>query len=611
MPWGSRSTTQPLSALPDSAPRRPWGPAAAALVCVACLAPFADKAFCIDDPLFLWAAEQIQRHPLDPYGFTVNWYARPEPMAEVTKNPPLASYVLALAAAVLGWGETGLHLVFLLGAAGAAWGTYRLAEGLCARPLLATLAAILTPVFLVSSTNVMCDTMMLCWWVWAVVCWRRGLQRPLWLAIAVVLIILCALTKYFGVSLVPLLLAYTLAVRFSANRGSSHPKLLDQQGNQVATPLAGASGLSHTALGLVALVVPVAVLAAYQGLTRWQYGHGLLLDAFGFSFGTRGSFSEGWAAAHIGLAFIGGCFSSVTFYLPLLWTWRGLVAAAAAVAGLLVPVLLQGGFGSYPVSGEQGWDWLALGQTAFFLLGGLAVLALAAADLGRHRDADALLLFLWVAGTVVFAVGLNWGTNGRSLLPMAPAAGILVARRLGRGGGRLAWRQAWPLIPSAALALAVTAADYRQAEADRAAARAIAAACAGRPGTLWLEGHWGFQYYLQRQGGVHADVWNYHFREGDFLALPGNNYGIHYRPWPWEAFDLLALEQPGFPWLATWSKPRGAGFYLHYIGPFPFTFGPTAPVRYRVLQFLVPVNHDHEDAARTQSLSASRQKTEY
>jgi len=46
------------------------------------------------------------------------------------------------------------------------------------------LAAVLTPVFLVSSTNVMCDTMMLCFWVWAIVYWRRGLERPGWLLVA-------------------------------------------------------------------------------------------------------------------------------------------------------------------------------------------------------------------------------------------------------------------------------------------------------------------------------------------------------------------------------------------------------------------------------------------
>src|SRR5438270_5558613 len=43
------------------------------VVTTAALAPFLNKAFHIDDPLFLWMAQQIAKHPLDPYGFEVNW----------------------------------------------------------------------------------------------------------------------------------------------------------------------------------------------------------------------------------------------------------------------------------------------------------------------------------------------------------------------------------------------------------------------------------------------------------------------------------------------------------------------------------------------------------
>ena len=37
---------------------------------------------------------------------------------------------------------------------------------------------------------------------------------------------------------------------------------------------------------------------------------------------------------------------------------------------------------------------------------------------------DALLLALWILGTCVFAALLNWTTNGRSILPLVPAAAI-------------------------------------------------------------------------------------------------------------------------------------------------------------------------------------------
>jgi hypothetical protein len=41
------------------------------LAVVVLLAPFLAKPFNMDDPLFIWAARQIQAHPLNPYGFPV------------------------------------------------------------------------------------------------------------------------------------------------------------------------------------------------------------------------------------------------------------------------------------------------------------------------------------------------------------------------------------------------------------------------------------------------------------------------------------------------------------------------------------------------------------
>ena len=63
-----------------------------AILTLAVLAPFINRAFNIDEPLFVWTGAQIRAHPLDPYGFKVNWYNNEKDMADVTKNPPLAAY---------------------------------------------------------------------------------------------------------------------------------------------------------------------------------------------------------------------------------------------------------------------------------------------------------------------------------------------------------------------------------------------------------------------------------------------------------------------------------------------------------------------------------------
>jgi hypothetical protein len=147
------------------------------LVTLAAVMPFLAKPFNFDDPLFIWAAQQIHAHPGNPYGFDVNWYGELSPMWQVTKNPPLACYYLALAAAVLGWSEVALHFAFLLPALAVILGTHRLAQKFCRQPMLAALMTLFTPVFLISSTMVMCDVMMLAFWVWAVVFWIEGVEK--------------------------------------------------------------------------------------------------------------------------------------------------------------------------------------------------------------------------------------------------------------------------------------------------------------------------------------------------------------------------------------------------------------------------------------------------
>jgi hypothetical protein len=77
-----------------------------------CLAPFANKAFHIDDTLFLRVAEQIQNHPFDFYGFKMNWYGATRPMVENFDNPPLACYYISVVATIAGWGELGCILAF-------------------------------------------------------------------------------------------------------------------------------------------------------------------------------------------------------------------------------------------------------------------------------------------------------------------------------------------------------------------------------------------------------------------------------------------------------------------------------------------------------------------
>src|SRR6185295_11905596 len=138
-----------------------------AIAVAAVLAVFIGRAVHIDDPLFIWAAQQIRQHPLDPYGFQVNWYGAMSAMPDVTKNPPLVSYYLALVSVVGGWREAWLHIALVVPAIAAALGVFNLARRWTTLPGVAIAASLITPAFFVSSLTIMSDVTMLALWVWA------------------------------------------------------------------------------------------------------------------------------------------------------------------------------------------------------------------------------------------------------------------------------------------------------------------------------------------------------------------------------------------------------------------------------------------------------------
>ena len=523
------------------------------LALLAMLGPFLAKPFNIDDPLFIWAARQIHAHPADPYGFTVEWGWTAFPMWKVTENPPLACYYLAGAAGMLGWNELALHCAFLLPALAMISGTHRLARRFCQQPLLTALATLFTPVFLVSSLTVMCDIIMLAFWVWTVVFWVEGTEQNNLrkLFVAGWLIALAEMTKYYGACLIPLLAAYSLIRKCRVGQWAQF------------------------------LLIPLAVLCAYQYATEAVYGNSLLYRAVDYASFSKGLFA--FSKLHSGLtalAFTGGGLAVAAFFAPLLWRPKMLAALAGGAVLIAITLFLNPSiWGKYPDLQGAARAFTEV-QFLFWATGGVGVLALALADVRHRRDAHSWLLALWVLGTFVFAAFFNWTVNARSILPIAPAVGILIVRRLDRTMPRN--RQTWPsrivigLAASALLSWLVTRSDFLVAAAFRRCAEQICARYNRETGTLWFQGHWGFQHYMQSLGASALDFKHSALKPGDGLAVPSNNTNL-LPPDP-KRTDLLGnLTVSGPHWLTTCSPAVGAGFYASTMGPLPFAFGRVPP----------------------------------
>ena len=521
------------------------------LATIACLLPFAFKAFHIDDTFYLYCAQHVCSDLFDFYGFSMNWYGNTEPVADFKKNPPLVCYYIAAVASLLGWGEAGLHIAFLIPAVAAITGTRALARSFTGSPSLAAAVALLTPAFLVSATGIMCDVMMLAFWVWAVFFWIKAqeTQRIGFFLAAGCLIALGFLTKYFAIAILPLMVVYSL--------------LSDRRSTR----------------WLVAVAVVVLVVGAYEAYTHALYGRGLFLEAMRYTDQVR-DLRGNRAIIRIPAAvlFLGGGFASAIFITPFLWGRRILAGMAAlALLTFLLPYEALARETGQPLPYSLRFSLHVVG----FVFMALNLVALVVSDLLVRRDRAAILLALWVGGVFFFAMALNWTVSMRNLLPMLPAVGILLARRLeDRELGIPRMRAARiAIVAGGALSFVVAQGDAALAATGRDAARGFAEKFEAFRGSVRFEGHWGFQYYMAERGFEPLEMAGIIAQRGDRLIKPDHNTSTYAPPEEHYRLDKVVGLRPR-SFASTMSS--GAGFYSSLWGSAPFVIGPPRPVLFEI-----------------------------
>ena len=412
----------------------------------------------------------------------------------------------------------------------------------------------------------MCDPMMLALWLWAAILWIEGLepQRPLFLLASALLIGACELTKYFGASLILLLFVYSLVRQRRVGSWAWY------------------------------LLLPVAVLVGYELLTAKMYGHGLLFTAADFS-RKRRLFAHATKAARalVGLSYTGGSALIGLALAPIVWSHKQVMTGmlCSGLAALLVMRRLVGlgvAAGLPQVSAVRNEHWLIISiQLVLFISGGISVLALAAADYWHERDADSLFLASWVVGTFLFTAFVNWTINARSVLPLIPATGILLARRLGKirqaPHPRFATSIAIALSLSGLMSLWIARADTELANTARSTAFRIHGRTHDRGGTLWFIGHWGFQYYMESLGAHPLDWLNPQVNGGDFVAVPYNNLWVDDK-----SNDFLGDREQFRVQLSSHASTicpeLGAGFYDSHWGLLPYVVGRIPAGHYSIVR---------------------------
>jgi hypothetical protein len=526
------------------------------LLTIGMLLPFVNKALHIDDPIYVSVAAQILTNPFDFFGFNVNWLDTPTPAYVANQNPPLTSYFMALIWRLFGASEVIFHTAFLLAAILVTTGTYRLAQAFNLNGLPSAMITLSSPVFLVSATTLMADTLLLAMYVWAVVFWLERSDKNNWkyAAISMIAIITAILTKYVAVTLLPLLITYT-AIREK-----------------------------RIGLWFAWFTLPVAALIGYEFYTASMYGQGHFLGATNYSVDWRNSDSRDVVQSAIStLSFFGGTGLAVFF---LMNTRRGatlpIVLTSTTIASLFL--LFSGPLNdqissSTPLQSST----LYISQLAIFCTAGICILWLALSELLRTNNHVTWFIFLLIFGIFLFSAVFNWTTSARSVLPALPAIAILLERQIKREPHISMLRVTLSIVVVGTLGFSAALADMRLANAQREASILLYKKFESNNEKTWFIGHWGFQYYMEQLGAVPIDFHAIPKNPGHILVIPRNNtYGDPSQFF--EALEIGRIQIPVNPVLSTMHPDVGAGFYSSNWGFLPFAFGAVPPEDYLVLK---------------------------
>ncbi len=563
------------------------GPTFVAIVTALLLIPFLYKPFHIDDTLFVRIAEHIQEHPDDPFGFSYNWYGDSMPMGKITQNPPLACYMLAGFASMTGMNEFPLHIAMGLVAIATSLLSYSVAKQFCQNPTMAVVMSLFTPAYLVSAGNVMAEIPLLFFWILAIYATMRATapRAAAWLWIAGIAASGAAMSKYFGVAVMPLIAVFWI---LRARRFSVH---------------------------LLGLLLPVAVLAWWGYFTLEHYEVFHPLGAAEYSVEAKSMALMNRNFAHT-LAFLGFCFLWPALillsvkYLPRKTTVALLSIATASVLfdvgmayttdqqalaklmeqenmnenvarGFTPAIRTAVLYSSYKTSRHGFILWGAA------LLGGLLV-AMMVHSCWVRRDIDTLFLGLWFFGTFVFTAFVNWTVNARSVLPAVLPAVLLFLRWIETLPARqqIIGRVKVGLVPVLLITLMVAAADYETASAGKTFAQDFIGPIVKQGQPVYFVGHWGFQYYMEEEGAIPVEIHGNQFvSPGDLIVYPHNNTNINALNLPTaQVYEQTYPSKFKLHPMSTWAR---TGFYSSQFGPLPFSYDPRNICdRYVVERFL-------------------------
>lgn len=508
-------------------------------------APFVGRAFFVDDNYQMLMARGTWEHPLRPYDFKADDNGRDNAGWEKGQpprmvNPPLHHYILGLFSKMGGGRLWVVRLLALLLSGGSAVFIYLLAARLMVPPGPATVLAVLTPAFWLSSYSLLIDSTLLSFFLGALWTWVEGLRRrsAAWLALSGVLMGLTLLTKYTGAMLFPVAALYWWTDRDSGRRWAPW----------------------------LTFLLPAVIFGGWCEWNRATYG------AVHFTESAKRVMQVfSWGHVLVFLTFFSG-----VFLLPLAG-WFEVGERKKTLTGLfgalLLALFLAGSWGGF----SRGQALLISGLT----FGGIFFLWAALKNLRGSRYPSDLFLVGWLLiGAVQMDYVMQWVAARYYLTLLVPV--VFLTCRLWQKRAEFSPRRLARLQGAAGgvlflFTLGLCVGDYLQAGTQRRIAEEVdrdRLLSAGRRGIFLGDSF--TSSYLKSVG------WEPGFRNTPFF--PGNlvlKQEVIMPPWwfrpPATALRPLAVYAYPSRWPLRVMDNRGsAGFYASAWGALPFTvsFGP-------------------------------------
>lgn len=396
---------------------------------VAMMAPFGAKRFFIDDYYHFLMAKGILENPLRPYDFLSDDDGHDNPGWDVgglprMVNPPMTHYLMASMIKLVGTGERALHTGFMIFPLASALCLFFVAGRLTPHRWPAVLVFVFSPVFWVTSTGLMLDSVKLAFYLAALAALVAAVERDDWRLAALSGLFMGAalLSKYTAASVLPVSLAYLVIF----------------------------DGKWKKKLWIFA--IPSAMMAAWAYWNIVTYGSSHLFSAM------KRTGAGSWnLKVMVNLVFLsGGTVFAVGVVAPLASRLKYRALALAAIFAVFYAVFSSTAGGFSAAQSALLALWISVSAAFFWAI------VLASRDFGG-REIFAAVWFLAVFLTMIPAMA--W-TAGRYFMALAAPASILFAQlvdKLSPDGKFRRAALASTVAVTFALGAFLAASDYAQA----------------------------------------------------------------------------------------------------------------------------------------------------